>query len=205
MVKAIWSEPHPARARWHSGWLQGVHHCPSPHHDDRPAESKVNLLVIHGISLPAGSFDGDAVLQLFAGTLDLRQHASFASLQGLRVSAHFFVRRDGRIWQCVSTQARAWHAGASAFLGRERCNDFSIGIEVEGCDDLPYTLLQYRATAWLCRVLTRQHPIAQVVGHMHIAPGRKTDPGPTFEWHTLRALSRLPRRYFAIAQPHHHT
>jgi AmpD protein len=172
--------------------LAPVRQVRSPHFDERPAGTRVTLLVVHGISLPPGRFGGDAIERLFTGNLDPGAHPYFETLRGVRVSAHFLVRRDGRIVQFVPCDLRAWHAGASAWEGRERCNDFSIGVEVEGTDRRPYALPQYRALAWLTRALLARYPIADIVGHEDIAPGRKTDPGPAFRWEAYRAaLARL--------------
>lgn len=149
----------------------------------------VDLLVIHNISLPPGQFGTGCVEQLFCNQLDFCRHESFDSLRGVTVSAHFFVQRDGAILQFVSTDARAWHAGASRFEGRDNCNDFSIGIELEGTDHVPFTDAQYAALLWLARGLMQNYSQlapGRIVGHSDIAPGRKTDPGPAFDWARLR-------------------
>ena len=159
----------------------------------RPEATAITLIVVHGISLPPGRFGGHAVEQLFTNRLDPKANASYADLRGLRVSAHFFVRRDGRLVQFVSCAMRAWHAGVSRWRGRERCNDFSIGIELEGTDDLPYAAAQYAMLARLVKALRRRYPIADVVGHSDVAPGRKTDPGPAFDWARLARLT-APRQ-----------
>lgn len=167
------------------GWLTlqpGIVHAPSPNHDRRPAGSSVKLLVMHNISLPPGQFGGTEVVDLFLNRLDYGSHPWLERLRGLHVSAHFFIRRNGLIVQCVATDRRAWHAGVSSFAGRERCNDFSIGIELEGTDLLPYTDAQYTALAALTPALRARHALSAVRGHEHIAPGRKTDPGPAFDW-----------------------
>lgn len=173
------------------GWLPGVLVKPSPHQDERPARTAIDLIVVHGISLPAGEFGGPWIDDLFLGRLDCEAHPSFADLRGLRVSSHFLIRRDGALSQYVPLQRRAWHAGISSFQGRTACNDFSIGIELEGVDHLPYTQAQYAQLAVLCRTLMRLHPAitpARIVGHADIAPGRKTDPGAAFDWRRLRDL-----------------
>ncbi len=164
------------------GWLSGVRRIPSPNHDARPARTPVSLLVIHSISLPPDEFGGPGVSQLFTNTLDCGAHPYYAQLQGLRVSAHFLIGRDGRIAQFVACDRRAWHAGLSEWQGRTRCNDFSIGIELEGCDSMSFEQAQYAALSRLTRYLLRHYPIRHIVGHADIAPGRKTDPGPTFDW-----------------------
>lgn len=176
------------RTRLHlgaDGWLRpgpGVCIAPSPNHDDRPANAVVSLLVLHNISLPPGQFGGTEVVDFFQNRLDYTRHPWLERLRDLKVSAHFFVRRDGEIIQLVATCDRAWHAGVSRFRGRERCNDFSVGIELEGTDTQAYTQAQYRALRRLVPALRKRHPIKAVQGHEHIAPGRKTDPGPAFDW-----------------------
>lgn len=169
------------------GWCAGALAYRSPHADARPQGSDISLLVIHNISLPAGQFGTPHVSDLFTGRLDYNAHPSFASLRGLKVSSHFLIRRDGRIWQYVSANDRAWHAGQSAFAGRDRCNDFSIGVELEGCDDVAFTASQYQALAALTLALQQRYPLTDVQGHEHIAPGRKTDPGPAFSWQKYHA------------------
>jgi AmpD protein len=171
------------------GLLDAARQLPSPNCDERPPGVAVELLVIHNISLPPGEFGGDAVSDLFLNRLDPAAHPYFAAIAGLRVSAHFFLRRDGEILQFVPCALRAWHAGQSQWRGRERCNDFSLGIELEGTDDLPYTEPQYERLIALARTLHRRYPIQDTVGHADIAPGRKTDPGPAFDW--LRFHSAL--------------
>lgn len=171
---------------------------PSPHCDDRPAGETISLLVIHNISLPAGQFaavpEQSFVDGLFMGTLDCTAHPSFSDLTGVRVSAHCVIWRDGSIIQYVPFAKRAWHAGVSQFDGRERCNDFSIGIELEGTDNLPYTELQYQSLIQLTLYLLRQFPAItpqRITGHCDIAPGRKTDPGSAFDWMRYRdAISK---------------
>jgi AmpD protein len=162
----------------------------SPNCDARPAGTEVTLLVVHGISLPPGVFGGDAIERLFTNRLDPAAHPYFAGLAGLRVSSHFLIRRDGSLLQFVPCGLRAWHAGASRWQGRERCNDFSIGVELEGTDDLPYAAAQYTMLARLTKALRRRYPLPDVAGHSAIAPGRKTDPGPAFDWERLARLTR---------------
>jgi AmpD protein len=146
------------------------------------------LLVIHNISLPPGEFGGNAIADLFTNRLDPRAHSTFATLGAMRVSAHFLLRRDGALLQFVPCSLRAWHAGPSSWRGRHRCNDFSIGIELEGTDELPYADVQYALLARLTRALRRRYPIADLAGHDQIAPGRKTDPGAAFDWPRYRRL-----------------
>ena len=173
------------------GWLVEAEHLPSPNCDARP-EGAIELLVIHSISLPPNEFGGEGVAQLFTNTLDPCAHPYYQTLVDLKVSAHFFIRRDGKIIQFVSCLQRAWHAGASCFQGRTRCNDFSIGIELEGSDFVPYTPAQYQALNELTHALRRRYPVAAIAGHQHIAPLRKTDPGTYFDW--LSYLSNLRQR-----------
>ncbi|WP_144630504.1 1,6-anhydro-N-acetylmuramyl-L-alanine amidase AmpD [Bordetella genomosp. 13] len=179
------------------GWLipgPSVVLLPSPNVDRRPAGAQVSLLVLHNISLPPGRFEGPCVADLFLNRLDYSAHPWLERLRGLRVSAHFFIRRDGSVIQFASSDARAWHAGVSRFGGRERCNDFSVGIELEGADTVPYTDDQYTTLAKLTRLLRVRHPIAHVRGHEHVAPGRKTDPGPAFKWAKFGRETGIPRR-----------
>ena len=170
------------------GYASTARRVSSPNHDARPPGIPVDVIVVHGISLPPGEFGGEAIARLFTNTLDPNEHASFAAIGQLRVSAHFLIRRDGELVQFVGCNERAWHAGVSSWKGRERCNDFSIGIELEGTDDCPYAAAQYTMLARLVRALKRAYPIADLVGHSDIAPGRKTDPGPAFDWGRLGRL-----------------
>lgn len=167
------------------GWLSGADRILSPNHDARPAGQQIRLIVIHAISLPPGEFSGDAVTALFTNRLDPAGHPYFAAIVGSRVSAHFFIRRDGRLIQFVSCLRRAWHAGVSCWRANERCNDFSLGIELEGDDHTDFAVAQYRALESLIPALRERFPIEAIVGHADIAPGRKTDPGPHFDWSRL--------------------
>jgi AmpD protein len=169
-----------------AGCVDAARQLPSPNCDERPPGEAITLLVIHNISLPPGEFGGDGVLRLFANELDGAAHPYFRTLAGLRVSAHFFIRRAGELLQFVPCTRRAWHAGESVWCGRTGCNDFSIGIELEGADDIPYAEAQYRVLGELARALRSAYPIADVAGHCDIAPGRKTDPGPSFDWPRFR-------------------
>ncbi len=171
-----------------TGWLGGARRIDSPNQDERPAGELVRLIVIHNISLPPGEFAGPGVEQLFTNRLDPAAHPYYAQIEGLRVSSHFFIRRDGELIQFVSCLARAWHAGVSTWRGRARCNDFSIGIELEGTDDRPFTDAQYVVLAQLLKQISRAYPIEGMTGHSDIAPGRKTDPGPSFDWARLSGL-----------------
>lgn len=172
-----------------SGWCHDVQHCPSPNFNARPA-GEVSLLVIHNISLPPAQFKTGKVQAFFQNQLDVTEHPYFAGIADLRVSAHFLIERDGEITQFVSCLDRAWHAGVSLFDGREGCNDFSLGIELEGTDEQPFTDTQYTALIELTRQLRRAYPaisLERICGHSDIAPGRKTDPGPFFDWSRFRA------------------
>jgi AmpD protein len=170
------------------GWLVGVRHIPSPNVDERPPGEAVSLLVVHNISLPPGEFGGEGVIDLFTNRLDPQAHPYYAGIKDLRVSAHFFIRRDGELVQFVPCDKRAWHAGISQWCGRERCNDFSIGVELEGTDELPYTDAQYASLAELTARLKVRYSLRDVAGHADIAPDRKTDPGPSFDWARFRSL-----------------
>jgi N-acetyl-anhydromuramoyl-L-alanine amidase len=161
---------------------------PSPNFDERPTGCEVNLLVIHNISLPPDEFGGDGILELFTNRLDPEAHPYYRSIRELKVSAHFLIRRSGEIIQFVSCENRAWHAGESCWQGRSRCNDYSIGIELEGSDSVPFADVQYTALAALTRALRQRYPILEIAGHSDVAPGRKTDPGPCFDWGRYRAL-----------------
>jgi N-acetyl-anhydromuramoyl-L-alanine amidase len=181
------ARPSAPAARWRSGWWSGARRRSSPHFGPRPPGTAVELLVLHSISLPPGQYGGDAVERLFTRRLDWDAHPYFDEIRGIEVSAHFFVRRDGSVIQFVSCDERAWHAGVSSWRGRSGCNDFSIGIELEGLEGQLFEPAQYRALAPLAHALARRYPIEAVVGHEHIAPGRKRDPGEGFDWDLLRA------------------
>ena len=177
------------RAVWRGGWWAPARRIESPNCDLRPAGAAIDLVVLHSISLPPGRYGGDEVERLFTNRLDFGAHPYFEALRGLRVSAHFVVRRDGRMLQFVPCDGRAWHAGASSWRGRERCNDRSLGIELEGLEGERFDDAQYRSLARLLGALRRRYPIVDIVGHEHVAPGRKADPGPGFDWRRLgRAL-----------------
>jgi len=178
-------------ARRSEGWVAGARRVASPNCDSRPAGVEVTLAVLHSISLPRGEYGGDAVERLFTNRLDSAAHPSFADLAGVKVSAHFLIRRDGELIQFVPVSRRAWHAGASRWRGRERCNDFSLGIELEGVDDQPFERAQYARLASLLKALREIVPLRDVAAHSDVAPGRKTDPGTGFDWRRFAsALSR---------------
>ena len=171
-----------------TGLLMDVLYVPSPNVDDRPANTEIDLIVVHGISMPPGEFGGPYIEQLFTNQLDPSAHPFFASIDGLKVSTHILIRRDGEVIQYVPFHRRAWHAGESSFQDRKRCNDFSIGIELEGTDTEPYTDDQYTQLADLIECLLRNYPAItpeRITGHSDIAPQRKSDPGPAFEWAKL--------------------
>ena len=172
-----------------NAWIENIYHHHSPNYDQRPIGTEIELLVIHAISLPPNEFGGQFIDQLFTNSLDANAHSSFAEIAHLRVSSHLLIRRNGDIIQYVSLQQRAWHAGVSSFAGRECCNDFSIGIELEGCDSIAYTDKQYQQLIKTVKLLQEVWPILtpdRIVGHCDIAPGRKTDPGPFFDWERLK-------------------
>jgi N-acetyl-anhydromuramoyl-L-alanine amidase len=173
------------------GLLTEATFYPSPHQDDRPLESAIDMIVIHGISLPPGEFGSSAILEFFGGKLDPTAHPYFAEIAHLQVSAHLLVRRDGEIIQFVPFTKRAWHAGESSFQGKTRCNDFSIGIELEGTDHFPYDKRQYQQLSNVIKLLMKAYPAitpARIVGHETVAPQRKTDPGPAFDWLYLKGM-----------------
>jgi AmpD protein len=176
---------------WQSdGWLEGADWLPSPNFGERPAGESVSLVVIHSISLPPDEFGGDWVEEFFLNRLNPEAHPYFSTISDLQVSAHFYVRRSGRVVQFVGCDQRAWHAGQSCWCKRDNCNDYSVGVELEGSDTQPYTAEQYASLWGLLDALRRRYPILAIAGHCHIAPGRKTDPGPYFDWVALR--SRYP-------------
>lgn len=176
------------------GWLDGARRVPSMNFDARPGGELPSLIVVHAISLPPDEFGGTGVEQLFTNTLNPGDHPYYATIHHLRVSAHFFIRRGGELVQFVSVDERAWHAGVSNWGGRERCNDFSVGIELEGCDTLPFEPEQYLRLVEVVEILRANYPIRAVVGHSDIAPGRKTDPGPCFDWARLAPSQLVANR-----------
>lgn len=171
-----------------NGWLLGVKQVVSPFYNERPTSMPIRLLVIHNISLPPNQYGGPFVEQLFTGKLDPSAHPYFEKIYQLQVSSHLFIRREGEVIQFVPFDKRAWHAGQSTFKGQENCNDFSIGIELEGCDTAPFTEQQYRVLANITGLLKQRYPITDITGHSDIAPTRKTDPGPHFDWHYYQSL-----------------
>lgn len=168
--------------------IRSIQFIASPNCDERPEGTAITLLVIHNISLPPGEFGGNGVTELFTNRLQPEKHPYYATISDSKVSSHFFIRRQGGIVQFVPCNQRAWHAGLSCWRNKTRCNDFSIGIELEGSDDTPFTDEQYTALVALTQCLCAQYPISDIVGHSHIAPERKTDPGPCFSWRTYAAM-----------------
>jgi len=185
-----------AKPRWRGGWWSGARRIASPNFNARPAGVEVSLALIHSISLPPGVYGGDAIERLFTNTLDCSVHPYFAQIEGLEVSAHFVIRRDGELLQFVSCDERAWHAGASSWCGRANCNDYSIGIELEGLEGEVFEAAQYDALLALLRSLARRYPIDAIAGHEHVAPGRKRDPGAGFDWAlVVRRLGWSPQAF----------
>jgi len=178
------------------GWCSGARRCACPNFGPRPAGCKVTLAVIHSISLPPGEYGGDHIERLFANRLDWDAHPYFQQIRGLQVSSHFVVRRDGELLQFVSCNERAWHAGRSAWQGREGCNDFSVGVELEGLEGERFEDAQYARLLPLLRAIARRYPLQGVAGHEHVAPGRKIDPGPGFDWPRVTGGLRWHGRYF---------
>ncbi|PXW24425.1 1,6-anhydro-N-acetylmuramyl-L-alanine amidase AmpD [Paraburkholderia caballeronis] len=184
------------------GWVPAAHRLPSPNFEARPAGAVPSLIVVHNISLPPDTFGGPGITDLFLDRLDCDAHPFYdANLRGVRVSSHFVIRRDGVLEQYVSCDERAWHAGLSNFFGRERCNDFSIGIELEGSDTTAFEAAQYRTLAALVQALVARYPVDGLAGHSDIAPGRKTDPGPHFDWARLQRDAQLADSYFPYRHP----
>ena len=198
MTEAASGSPH-----WHSGWYRFAHHCASPNFGPRPATASVDLVLLHSISLPPGSYGGTGVQDLFCNRLDWDAHPYFQKIRGLEVSSHFFIERSGALWQFVSCDARAWHAGVSRFQDRDNCNNFSIGVELEGLEGDLFEDAQYDTLQALMPALASQYPIANVCGHEHVAPGRKEDPGAGFDWVRLSRALAQPDWCFPAHPPKH--
>ena len=181
---------------WVDGWYQFAAALPSPNCGPRPIATLIDLIVLHCISLPPGEYSGDAVSRLFANQLDWDAHPYFKSIQGLKVSSHFYIRRDGELQQFVNVNQRAWHAGVSNYRGRSNCNDDSIGIELEGVATGRFEASQYETLTGLCAALLQRYPVAHIAGHEHVAAGRKNDPGSGFDWQLLQQTLGLADRYF---------
>ena len=184
------SKPLTVKATWNAGWCSLAQPLPSPNFGPRPADAYIDLVVIHSISLPPGEFGNGNVARLFTNQLDFETHPYFQSIAGMQVSSHFFITRVGELWQFVSCDDRAWHAGVSSYRGRNNCNDDSIGIELEGSDDLPFESEQYQSLVNVVKTLRQAYPKIQnhIAGHSDIAPKRKTDPGLYFDWQLFRQL-----------------
>ena len=185
-----------ANGLWHEGWYQFARKLPSPNFGPRPPQTAIDLVVLHAISLPPGVYGTANVQALFTNQLDCEADPYFKSIEGLQVSAHFLIERQGQLWQFVSCSDRAWHAGVSSHRGRTNCNDYSIGIELEGLEGDRFEPDQYETLLTLLASLAVQYPISAVTGHEHIAPGRKADPGPGLDWHFLQRASGLAPQYF---------
>ena len=189
-------EPQVNAPLWRDGWYQFSGQLPSPNFGLRPPGTQIDLLVIHAISLPPGQYGGGEVQQLFTNQLDWDAHPYFQSIRGMAVSSHFYISRRGELQQFVGCNDRAWHAGVSRHLGRSNCNDYSIGIELEGAEGGMFEDCQYESLGSLCAALLQKYPIAHIAGHEHIAPGRKTDPGEGFDWPLFQKSLGLADRYF---------
>ena len=201
MTRTQMPSTEPVAQPWQGGWHTGAHTLVSPHFGPRPGGALVDLIVVHSISLPPGEYGGHAVQDLFMGRLDWDAHPYFQGIRGLQVSAHFFITREGTLWQFVDCDQRAWHAGRSSYRGRTECNDDSVGIELEGLEGLHFEPAQYATLARLCKDLALRYPIGHVAGHEHIAPGRKADPGAGFDWRHLQdLLGWAPERFPATTR-----
>ena len=190
MVKAVTSIP-----MWDKGWYRYARQLPSPNFGDRPSGTAIDLLVIHSISLPPGEFCNGNVQKFFTNQLDCTAHPYFQTLLGVQVSAHFFISRDGALWQFVSCDHRAWHAGQSSYLGRPDCNNYSIGIELEGLEGGVFDVPQYETLAALGTAVLSHYPVRNLAGHEHIAAGRKADPGSGFDWPYLERSLGVPKSW----------
>jgi AmpD protein len=197
------SEGSPVIALWQEGWYRFARHLRSPNQGPRPASARIDLIVLHSISLPPGQFAGNAVQRLFMNRLDWNEHPYYKAMEGLRVSSHFFIRRDGELWQFVDCDQRAWHAGVSHYRGRDNCNDDAIGVELEGLEGGTFEPMQYETLASLAAALLQRYPITHIAGHEDVAPGRKFDPGPGFDWSELQkglgcGVQSLPPRVWPL-------
>jgi AmpD protein len=181
---------------WEGGWYRFARRLLSPNCGPRPPGAMVDLLVLHSISLPPGEYGGDEVQRLFTNTLDWNAHPYFKTIEGMQVSSHFYIRRNGELWQFVSCDERAWHAGVSRYRGRDNCNDDSIGIELEGLEGERFEAAQYETLGSVCAALGQHYPVRYIAGHEHVAPGRKADPGAGFQWSALQQSLGWSSRYF---------
>lgn len=195
MVRTRVPEVPPAAALWTNGWYRCARTLASPNFGPRPQDARIDLVVVHCISLPPGEYGNQQVQRLFTNQLDWDAHPYFQSIRGLQVSAHFFISRLGELWQFVSCDAKAWHAGQSSYNGRSNCNDNSIGIELEGVEGESFEALQYETLSALCAAMVLQYPVQHVAGHEHVAPGRKADPGTGFNWLQLQQSLAFPDRF----------
>ena len=186
---------------WRRGWWQPARVIESPNHGPRPAGTAISLVVLHSISLPPGEYGGPGIEALFTNRLDCDAHPYYAALRGLEVSSHFVIRREGEVLQFVSCNRRAWHAGRSSWRGRDNCNDYAIGIELEGLEGQAFEPAQYAALLPLLRALSARYPIVNLAGHEHVAPGRKADPGPGFDWQALQRSLAWPPACLASVAP----
>ncbi len=183
---------------WQSGWLSSAQRLDSPNFSARPLQAVIDLVVVHSISLPPGMYGGGQVQQLFTNRLDRHAHPYFETIHGMEVSSHFYIERNGKLWQFVSGDDRAWHAGQSSYMGRSNCNDYSVGIELEGLEGQLFESAQYECLGALCQQLRTRYPILHVIGHEHIAPGRKFDPGAGFDWQHLQKTVGWARQCFPM-------
>lgn len=190
------AHPDDASGLWRDGWYRFARRLDSPNFGARPAGASIDLIVVHSISLPPGQYGGGEVQRLFTNTLDWEAHPYFKSIEGMQVSSHFYIRRNGELWQFVSCDERAWHAGASRYRGRGDCNDDSVGVELEGLEGGPFEPAQYESLAGLCAAIAQRYPVEHIAGHEHIAPGRKADPGAGFDWALLQRSLAWPARCF---------
>jgi N-acetyl-anhydromuramoyl-L-alanine amidase len=181
---------------WQDGWYFFARRLASPNRGPRPRGAQVDLIVVHSISLPPACYGGDEVQRLFTNALDWSAHPYFKSIEGLKVSAHFYIRRNGELWQFVSCDERAWHAGASQYRGRADCNDDAVGIELEGIEGDPFEQAQYESLTVVCAAIAQHYPIEHIAGHEHVSPGRKRDPGRGFDWAALQRSLPWPARCF---------
>jgi N-acetyl-anhydromuramoyl-L-alanine amidase len=186
----------PLPQRWQGGWRDGARQVPSPNFGPRPGQATISLVVVHSISLPPGQYGGPEIEQFFTNQLDWAAHPYFQEIEGVEVSAHFVIRRDGSVVQFVSVLDRAWHAGRSSWLGLDNCNDYSVGIELEGLEGEPFEVAQYASLVQLVQDLRSVWPITHIAGHEHVAPGRKQDPGIGFDWNTLKQALNWPAEAF---------
>lgn len=187
-----------APLRWKNGWLESANHLPSPNFGARPDGENISLILLHSISLPPGEYGGNSVAKLFTNTLDWDAHPYFGQIRGVEVSSHFFIRRDGELVQFVSCDDRAWHAGKSSFLNRDNCNDYSVGVELEGLEGQIFEEAQYLTLAKLCSDIRLAYPIQHISAHSDVAPGRKFDPGDGFLWPRLKKDLGWDSRYFPL-------